>query len=97
MIGPLSVSGGDVGRDLVNSDLLIGQTEIPFQREVDALGITHDALAIPAELGVMWRKEQKSGEHPLAKEIDQLLVTELRMHVPVRGDRAEIDDTNVAL
>ena len=66
-----------------------------FEEEVLSLGITDDPLTVAAELRVVRWEEQQAGERPLAELLDQVAVAEVRLHLPMGSDRAQVDDPNV--
>jgi hypothetical protein len=74
----------------------LGDAEIPVEDQVLALGVADDALAVAPELRVVRREQQQPGEDPLAELLDDVALAELRLHVPVGRDRAEVHDTHVA-
>jgi hypothetical protein len=75
---------------------LLGHPEVPLKDEILTLRVTHDAFAIPPELWVVRRQEHEAGQRSFAKSLDKDAVAELRLDLPVRGDRSEIDNADVA-
>ena len=76
--------------------LFFGHAEIPFEDDVLPLGIADDALTVTPKLGVVRRQEDEPSKCPLAELLDEVPVAELRLHLPVGGDGAEIDHANMA-
>jgi len=74
---------------------LFGEAQVPFEREVLALGVAHDPLPVATELGVVGRKQHEAGERPLTEGVDHLWVPVVGLHIPVGRDRPEVDDPDV--
>jgi hypothetical protein len=58
--------------------------------------VTHDPLTVAAELRIVGRQQQQAGHDPRPEVVDHLMVTEVRPHLPVGGDRPEVHDLHVA-
>src|ERR1700722_18233680 len=73
----------------------LAPVEHPLEGEVLSLGVTHDALAVPAELGIVRGQQDEPGEDPLAELVDHLGRAVVRLHLPVRGDGPQVDHAHV--
>jgi WhiB family redox-sensing transcriptional regulator len=72
------------------------KAKVPLEEQVLALGVTNDALPIPAKLGVVGRQQLESSEHPGSEFLDQRPIAEVGMHLPVRRNGTEVHDPDVA-
>ena len=61
-----------------------------------ALGVTNHTLAIATELRIVGRQQLEAGEHPGPELVDQRPVAEIGVDLPVRRDRTEVHDADVA-
>ena len=61
------------------------------------LGIACDAFPVPAELGVVHRKQLEPGHRALTEFVDGVLVAEHSMDLPVRRDRPRVHNLHMAL
>jgi hypothetical protein len=81
--------------------LLVGlvhlrDAEVPVEDEVLALGVSDHALTVAAKLGVVRGKQHQPGKRPLPELLDQCPVTEIRLDLPVGGDRTQVDHPNMS-
>jgi len=72
------------------------EAEVPIERQVLALGVAHDALAVAAELRVVRREQDQPSKCPVSERIGDLGVALDSLDLPVGGNRAEVDDPHVA-
>jgi hypothetical protein len=61
-----------------------------------AFGVAGDTLAVTAELRVVHRQQLQPRHRPLTELVDRSLVAEDTADVPVRRDRARIENLDVA-
>ena len=71
-------------------------TEIPLERDALALGVTHDAFAVAAELRVVAGEQHEAGQGTGAELVELSAIAPVGVDLPVRRDRAEVHDAGVA-
>src|ERR1700722_10744636 len=65
--------------------VLIGDPEIPLQFEVLPLGVAHDPFPVAPELRIMGRQQGQPGDGAIAKRVDDLSITIIGLHLPMRS------------
>lgn len=76
---------------------LLVVTEVPVELQALALRVAGHALAVATKLRVVRREQLETGSHPHTELIDDVRVTENALYVPVRSDRAQVDDAHMPL
>ena len=76
--------------------LFVREPEVPLQQEQLAFRIACHPLAVAAELRIMRGQQHQAGHDPLSEAVDQARVAEVGVNLPVRRNRAEVDDTDMA-
>ena len=97
--GRRSGGGGHLGGVVGFGDrggLLVGEAEVPFELEVLALGVPHDAFAVAPELGVVGGQQGQAGERAVPEGVDDRRLAVGGLHLPVRRHRAQVHDAHVA-
>jgi hypothetical protein len=79
----------------VERNLRGGNAEVPLKVEAFALSIVNYSVMIASKLRIVTRHQQQSSQCSLAKLFYNAAITKVALHVPVRGDRAEVLHANV--
>ena len=77
------------------SVVLVGLAEVPVEEKVLPFGVADHPLSVPAELRIVRRQQQQTGQGPLPELLDHTPVAEVRVDPPVGRDRTEVDDPDV--
>ena len=73
----------------------VAPVEHPLERQLLALGVAHDTLAVAPELGVVRGQQDQPGQDAVTELVDDLGRAVVRLHLPVGGDGAQVDDAHV--
>ena len=76
--------------------LLLGHPEVPLEQDVLPLGVPDDPLPVAPVLRVVRGQQDQPGVGAAPELLDEGRVAEVGADLPVRGDRAEVDDPDVA-
>jgi hypothetical protein len=71
--------------------------EVPVEDQGLSLRVTGDPFAVATELGIVGRQELEPGQGSLPELVEDAPITEDALHLPVRGERAEVHDADVPL
>ena len=78
------------------ASFLLG-AEVPVEDEGLTLRVARHPFPVATELRVVGREQLEAGQSPLAELVDDRAVAEDSLHLPMGGQRTEVDDPHVPL
>ena len=77
--------------------LFLFRPEVPVEDQSLTLRVARHPFPVAPELRVMRREQLEAGQGPLAEFVDDAAVPVHALHLPMGGQRTEVDDPHVPL
>ena len=77
------------------SELVVGTTEIPLDRDQLTFGVANDALTVAAELRVVTGQQHQACQHAGTELVEDLAVAPVAVDLPMGCHRTVVDDSSV--